>query len=203
MTLGATELRVRTATTVSELARLGLDIAFDAGGALQVLRWSERWRAGALVSPRATPPRDRHLAALLTALRDTVARLSPPRSRDRDTPRLSDRQTRLEAEVRAASRSAAGPSRRLPDFPDPAELKRALGERVLLEYVQHLDRLYAVVADRKGFRLRVLGAAAQAEADRVALRFALGRLALARAPGRAWRPRRPFSPGPAGAWPSC
>jgi len=180
VTLGATELRVRTATTVSELARLGLEIAFDAGGALQVLRWSERWRAGALGSPRVTPPRDRHLAGLLAALRDTVARLESASLEGSDTTRLSDRQTKLEAEVRDRSRSAAGDFASAARLPDPAELKRALGERVLLEYVQHLDRLYAVVADRKGFRLRVLGAAAQAEADRVALRFALGRLALAR-----------------------
>ena len=50
-TLGATELRVRTATTVSELAELGLDIAFGSGRAIDVLRWSERWRAGVCALP--------------------------------------------------------------------------------------------------------------------------------------------------------
>src|SRR5271170_371607 len=41
-TLGATELRVRTATTVSQLADLGLELSFDSKRPVEVLRWSER-----------------------------------------------------------------------------------------------------------------------------------------------------------------
>ncbi len=76
-----------------------------------------------------TPPRDRHLAGLLAALRDTVARLESASLEGSDTTRLSDRQTRLETEVRDRSRSAAGDFASAARLPDPAELKRALGER--------------------------------------------------------------------------
>jgi tetratricopeptide (TPR) repeat protein len=179
-TLGATELRVRTATTVSELALLGLDIAFESKGALQVLRWSERWRAGALGSPRVTPPSDPRLAWLLSALRDTVARVERASLEGCDTGSLAARQTSLEAEIRERSRLAAGDFAAAPRLPDQAELRGAVGERVLLEYVEHEGRLHVVVGDRKGFRLRSLGCAAQAESERVTLQFALGRLALAR-----------------------
>jgi CHAT domain-containing protein/Tfp pilus assembly protein PilF len=179
-TLGATELRVRTATTVTELASLGLDIAFESGGALQVLRWSERWRAGALGSPRVTPPSDPRLASLLAALRDTVARLERASLEGSDTEFLAGRQTSLEAQIRERSRFAVGDFTEAPRFPDQAELRETLGERVLVEYLEHKGRLHVVIGDRRGFRLRLLGSAAQAEGECVAMQFALSRLALAR-----------------------
>jgi len=179
-TLGATELRVRTATTVSELAELGLGLAFESRRPWQVLSWSERWRAGAVGSPRATPPNDERLARLLAALRDTVARLERASPEGADAEALVDQQRRLEAAIGQRSRAVPGDFAKAPRLPDPAELREAIGDRLLVEYVEHDGQLHAVLGDGKGFRLRLLGSAAQAETERVTLQFALSRLALRR-----------------------
>ena len=179
-TLGATELRVRTATTVSELADLGLDLAFDSGRAVEVLRWSERWRAGALRTPRATPPTDERLAWMLATLRDTVARLERASLEGDDVRPLVDKQRRIEAAIRQRSRAAQGDFAEAPSLPNPAELREAIGERVLVEYVEHDGRLHAVIGTRRRFDLRCLGSAQEAATERATLRFALGRLAFRR-----------------------
>ena len=179
-TLGATELRVRTATTVSELADLGLDLAFDSRRAVEVLRWSERWRAGALRTPRATPPTDEGLAWMLATLRDTVARLERASLEGDDVRPLVDKQRRIEAAIRQRSRGAEGDFAEAPSFPNPAELREAIGERVLVEYVEHDGRLHAVIGTRRRFSLRCLGSAQEAATARATLRFALGRLAFRR-----------------------
>jgi Tfp pilus assembly protein PilF len=182
-TLGATELRVRTATTVSELADLGLGLAFESGRPLQVLRWSERWRAGALLSPRPTPPNDETLARQLAALRDTVARLERTEPGDDGAEALVLQQRKLEATIREHTRGVHGDFARAPRFPDPADLRDALGDRVLVEYIEHDGRLHALIGDRKRFRLRCLGSAVAAEEERLTLQFALGRLARRRSSG--------------------
>ena len=179
-TLGATELRVRTATAVSELAEIGLGLAFDSGRALQVLRWSERWRAGAFSSPRATPPRDPKLAGLLAALRDTVGRLERATTAGEGLEGLADQQRKLEEAIRQQSRGAEGDFDRSLSFPSPPVLREAIGERALVEYVEHQGRLYAVIGQGGRFQLRTLGSAAVAETERIMLHFALGRLARRR-----------------------
>lgn len=142
-TLGATELRVRTATTVSELADLGLALAFGSRRAVDVLRWSERWRAGALRAPRATPPTDERLAWMLARLRDTVARLERASLEGNDVWPLVAQQRRIEAAIRQRSRGAEGDFAKVPSLPSPAELREAIGERALVEYVERDGRLYA------------------------------------------------------------
>ena len=179
-TFGATELRVRTATTVSELADLGLDLAFESRRAVKVLRWSERWRAGALRAPRATPPTDERLAWMLATLRDTVARLERASLEGNDVGPLVAQQRRIETAIRQRSRGAAGDFAKAPGFPNPVELREAIGERALVEYVEHDGRLHAVTGTRKRFSLRCLGNAAELAAERSMLQFALRRLALRR-----------------------
>jgi len=181
-TLGATELRVRTATTVSELADLGLDLAFESKRAVEVLRWSERWRAGALRPPRATPPVDQHLAWLLATLRDTVARLERAALDGGDARPLVTEQRRIEATIRRYSRGSVGDFAEATRIPSPVELRHAIGERALVEYVEHGGRLHAVVGVSERFHLRHLGSAEEAATERAALQFALGRLALRRSP---------------------
>ena len=179
-TLGATELRVRSATSVTGLAELGLDLAFESKSAFQVLVWAEKWRAGALGSPRATPPGDDKLAWLLAALRDTVARLERASLEGTEAEALSSQQRKLEVAIRQRSRGAKGDFATPARLPRPSELREAIGERLLVEYVEHDGRLHAVLGDRKGFRLLHLGTAAEAESERLSLQFALGRLALRR-----------------------
>jgi tetratricopeptide (TPR) repeat protein len=67
--LGATELRAHAAGHGADLARLGLRLALDGGRAAEVLRWAERWRAGALRHPAVHPPDDEKLASDLAELR--------------------------------------------------------------------------------------------------------------------------------------
>lgn len=181
-TLGATELRVRTATTVSELADLGLGLAFQSGRAFDVLRWSERWRAGALRAPRATPPADSRLATLLARLRDTVARLEQVSLEGGDGRALVDQQRKIEAEIRQRSRRASGDFAGAYVLPDAPSLRHAIGERALVEFIEREGRLHAIVGTRRGFRLCALGPAADAVSERAALQFALSRLALRRSP---------------------
>ena len=179
-TLGATELRVRTATSVSELADLGLEMAFESRRAVEVLQWSERWRAGALRAPRATPPKDEELARMLATLRETVARLERASLEGDDVALLFARQRRIEAAIRQRSQRAEGDFAEVPRFPSPAELREAIGERVLVEYVEHDGRLHAVTGTRRRFKLWRLGSAHQVAAERFMLQFALRRLALRR-----------------------
>ena len=179
-TLGATELRVRTATTVSELADLGLDLAFESKRAVEVLRWSERWRAGALRAPRATPPTDERLAWMLATLRDTVARLERASLEGHDVWPLVAQQRRVEAAIRQRSRGAEGNFAKAPSLPNPVELREAVGERVLVEYIEHDGRLHVVTGTRRRFNLRCLGGVAEVAIERFMLQFALRRLALRR-----------------------
>ena len=179
-TLGATELRVRTATTVAQLADLGLELSFDSKRPVEVLRWSERWRAGALLRPRVTPPRDERLAGLLASLRDTVARLERMSLEGEDSKPLIEEQRRIEAAIRQRSRGAEGDFAEPPALPNPADLREAIGERALVEFVEHDGELHAVVGTRRRFELRYLGSAALAATERATLQFALGRLALHR-----------------------
>jgi tetratricopeptide (TPR) repeat protein len=179
-TLGATELRVRTATTVSELADLGLGLAFESRRAVEVLRWSERWRAGSLRAPRATPPTDEELARMLSALRDIVARIERGSLDGGEVLPLVAQQRRIEEAIRQRSRGEEGNFVRPPRVPDPGALREAIGERGLVEYVAHDGRLYAVTGTRKRFNLRCLATAAEVAAERSMLQFALRRLALGR-----------------------
>ncbi len=73
--LGATELRAHAASHGTDLARLGMRLALDDRRAVDVLRWAERWRAGALQRPPVRPPDDERLAAHLTELRRTHSEL--------------------------------------------------------------------------------------------------------------------------------
>jgi len=182
-TLGATELRVRTATEVSELAELGLGLAFESKNALAVLRWSERWRAGALRSPRATPPSDERLASMLAALRDTVGRLERASSGSEDEESLVARQRALEGAIRQHSRGTDGDYARARGFPDPSALREAIGESILVEYVEQAGELYAVIGRRR-FRLQYLASATATETERLSVQFALGRLARRRSSQR-------------------
>jgi tetratricopeptide (TPR) repeat protein len=73
--LGATELRAGAAAHGEDLARLGLRLALADGRPWEVLRWAERWRAGALRLLPARPPADPALAEALTELRQAEADL--------------------------------------------------------------------------------------------------------------------------------
>lgn len=181
-TLGATELRVRSATSVSDLAELGLSLAFDSKRAFNILRWSERWRSGALRAPRAIPPSDARLASLLTLLRDTVARIEQAALAGISSRSLIERQRRIEGDIRERSRRVTGSFSEAPSLPSSLTLRDGIGDRALVELIEHRGSLFAVVGTKEGFRLRELGSLAEAAAERQTLQFALSRLSLRRSP---------------------
>ncbi len=83
--LGATELRIHAASYGTDLARLGLRLALEEGHAVDVLRWSERWRAGApddrlfgRPTTKASPPRSPSCARPRPSCAPPPLRRRPP-----------------------------------------------------------------------------------------------------------------------------
>jgi tetratricopeptide (TPR) repeat protein len=184
--LGATELRVHAASHGAELARLGTHLAVEDRRAVDVLRWAERWRAGALRRPPVRPPDDEGLARDLTELRQAQADLREARlstaSADRDDdarvpvpvgPLLS-RVTELERSVRNRTLLAKDDALATGRI-DVAALRVALGQRWLVEFVAVWGELHAVTVTADRVRLHDLGPTDRFAEERAYLLFAVGR----------------------------
>ncbi len=170
--LGAAELRVHASGHAAELAELGLRLALESGRAGQVLLWAERWRAGALLLRPARPPDDAALAADLAQLRQVAVDLATAAAAGGDPAPLLRRQSTVEQRVRARSRHASGTHAPVPPVVATA-LRAALGERALVEYVEHAGTLWAVTVAGGRTRLRTLGPVAAVAEQVDALRFGL------------------------------
>lgn len=177
-TLGATELRAHVSGHVGELARLGVRLAVESGDPRRVLRWAERWRAGALRPTPVRPPTDPALTADLATLRDVATQIDQAALAGQDTRRLLARQAALERAIRARSRHTPGAT--APDV-DRAEvvdrIDEGLGDRALVEMVRHGDELHAVALAGGRARLRRLCDQRDAVRELGRLRYALRRLA--------------------------
>ena len=174
-TLGATELRTGLGVAADELARLGLRLSLEGGRARDVLRWSERWRAGALRFPAARPAEEGPLADALGALRGARAQLSEAVLGGRPREPLERRVAVAENVVQRLARHAAGDVTR-PDRVDVPQLLNALGDRTLVEWIRIDGGLFAVVARGGVVRRRTLGAAATVTSELTSLRFAVRRM---------------------------
>ena len=175
--LGATELRVHAANHVSELAKLGIRLAVEDGGAERLLEWAERFRAGALRVSPARPPDDQRLAADLTRLRAVVAELYAAALAGRPTDRLLVRQAELEEAVRTRARHATGSLAAVIEPPPTArQVMSALGDHVLVELIDNGGELHAVVATSRNARLVHLASVDEVSREREALRYSLRRL---------------------------
>lgn len=179
---GSTELRVHAAAQGAELARLGLRLAVEDGSPTELLRWAERWRAGALSLPPVRPPRDGRLAALLDDLRALEAEQRDALLAGGEVD-LAGRTARaaLEDEIRAVARTSAGHGvggARL----DVAALDARLAERrvTMVELVEVDDELHALVGDGRGWDAHALGTTGGLGDDVARVLSAVRRLALAR-----------------------
>lgn len=170
--LGATELRAHASGHAGELAELGLRLALDSGRAGQVLLWAERWRAGALLLRPARPPDDAELAGDLAELRQVAVELAEVAARSGDTSALLHRQSSVERRVRARARHASGTHAPVPPVSATA-LRAALGERALVEFVEHDGVFSAVTVAGGRTRLHALGPVAEVAEQLDALRFGL------------------------------
>ena len=174
--MGATELRVQASGHGGELAALGLTLAVRSGLEVAVLSWSERCRAGSMRLRPVRPPEAHQLSQDLAELRQVVTELNAVDSiADRED--LLNQQAKLEVSVRDSSRHA------VPDGSAPADgpasvagLQAALAGRVLVEFVQAEELLYAVALTERDLTLRSLGSSSTADHDLDALNHGLRRL---------------------------
>jgi tetratricopeptide (TPR) repeat protein len=153
--LGATELRVMVASHVSELAELGVRLAITDGAADRALWSAERHRAASLRIRPVFPPADESLAALRAQLRAAADESERAQLAGRPSQALIRRQHGLEDQLRQRLRHYRG----VPEGQQPGEstvpgksagglvqaLADALGEAILLEYVECDGILHAVV----------------------------------------------------------
>jgi len=159
--LGATDLRAHAAGHRTDLAVLGLRIAFGDGRPGRVFEWAERGRASHLLQRAPRPPDDPALADALAALRSIVAEIAELRGKGAggaELARLVQRQVSLEKQVRDHSRRQ--PGERTGELPGPVPtdaLAQVLGHRALLEFVQLDGVLHAVTVVDGRSRLHRLG----------------------------------------------
>ena len=177
-TLGATELRVHVAGHGQELARLGIDLAMEAGSAAKVLDWTERSRARTMGLRPVRPPDDEDLAAALSELRRVTAEAEAALLGGPPAKRLLGRRSAIEQRVQRLARRATGALfTGLVDPPPVDRIAAVLGDRLLVELISHGDALYAVTICDGRAELHDLGALAPVRRAQDALLFALRRLA--------------------------
>ncbi len=176
-TLGATELRARSAAHGSQLARLGLRLAVDDGRPLAVLEWADRWRATSLGVPPVRPPEDPMLAAALAELRDLTSRRRRALAGGQPVDELDRAAARLERVV--VARHRLGGSRHGDDERrlTSAELRRHLDGAVLVSFVELDGALVAVTVTDRHAALHSIGPIAGLVIEVRYLRAAIRRVA--------------------------
>ncbi len=174
--LGATELRAGIATQGRDLARLGLRLAISDGRAWEILRWAERWRAGALRLPPVTPPDDPVLTSALEELREVRGAQREATLAGEPSAALDHRLAQLEDVVRGRTRHAGGRAAAPRTRFDQRRLNAALRDATLVEFVTFEDRLFAVTVVGGRARVDPIGPAQVVAEEQQYLVFALRRL---------------------------
>lgn len=172
--MGGTELRANASAHAADLARLGVKLALEDGEPARVLRWAERWRAGVLGLRPVRPPADEQLAVALAELRQVVH--EQREAAGRAAARLIRRQVVLERSVQRLARHGLAAHRYESGPPSVVEIRRALGERALVEFVESGDLLHAVVLTGRRQTLHALAPIAEVGRSATLLRFWLRRL---------------------------
>lgn len=170
-TLGSQELQAVVSGHGARLAELGARTALASGDPRRFLRWSERWRASALVVPSTATQHEPAIVADLAALRAQHRRLAEAQGEGEPVERLEARAKRLEQSVRQRLFHARGSGETASSL-DVGRLLDALREddTVLVELTELDGRLHAIVAGRGRVRRLAVGEATMAAA---ALDFSL------------------------------
>jgi tetratricopeptide (TPR) repeat protein len=167
--MAATDLRAHAAVHRTELVELGLRLATRDGRLDSVFEWSERARASHLLMRPVRPPNQPQLARLLSELRAATSEGATPA-------RLAELERRIRDHGRSTRASggqrAEGPVRL-------AQLRPALGDWALVEYVALDGQLSAITVVDGRARLSALGPARVVNELIDRLPFALHRLARA------------------------
>lgn len=177
--LGATELRTGAAGHAAALAQEGLRLAFETGRATEIFKWSERYRAAAMLLPPVRPPKDHDLAVALARLRSISAQLSqsPPGIPTSADSHLEREHRRLEREVRQLAHRVRGTGVATGARPSASAIRRSLGDATFLQILTNDHWLYAIALRRSGVTAMKLGAADTIRAELGSVRFALSQLA--------------------------
>jgi hypothetical protein len=162
--LGAIELRAAASIIGRDVGQTALRLAVASRRPEKILSWAERLRANALRLPLVRPAADAKLRVLQAELRRTAAAGA------------SVRQAQLEAAIRSRSRLVAPEKETRAAIPDTRDATRLLGDRVLVEYLELDDTLYALTVAEGRLTFHELGSRS-ATTELEWLRFALGRLA--------------------------
>lgn len=184
--LGATELRAVSSAAAQGLVSTAMDLAIASGDPRQVFTWAEAARAGSLWMRPPRPDPASGIGRDLEALRAVTAEIEEVAAAGGDLRRLVGRQTALEQEIRRQTLTVpAGDRHPARVVTGPAAVRRLLGDRILLEIVQHAGRLLGVVLRGRalprsgGPAIAVvdLGPLQDVVADLTSIRFSLRRLA--------------------------
>ena len=174
--LASQELRALTSEYGVEAGRLGLGAAVREGNAARVLDWMERTRAAALSAVDDTPEAE-GVAEELGALRAVQAELREARRETGTEPSaLLTRQARLEQRLRRLTWGQGRSRRTHSQAWSPAQMRRHLDGRVLVEYDVLDDEVIAAVLEPRRSRLIHLDSRSRVAIEVDALLFALRRL---------------------------
>lgn len=149
--LGATELRVGATVHANELGRLGVELAIDSGKPRRILAAAERLRATALGRTLPGPAAHEHLRverSLLRELQTAERTTGPDESLRTEIRQQEHRLQNLARQVRGS-----GGSRSTFDL---EVLIDALGDRQLVEFVEHRGAIGAVTMTAGRCRYREL-----------------------------------------------
>jgi tetratricopeptide (TPR) repeat protein len=174
--LASQELRALTSEYGVAAGRLGLATAVREGNAPRVLDWMERTRAAALAAVDDVPEAE-GVAEELGALRAVQAELREARRvTGTEPPALLERQARLEQRLRRLTWGQGRSGRASSRTWSPAQMRRRLNGRVLVEYDVLDDEVIAAILEPRRSRLIALGPVAHVATEIDALLFALRRL---------------------------
>jgi CHAT domain-containing protein len=173
--LGGTELRAHASAHATDLASLGLRLAGEAGDPARLMRWAERWHAGALSLRPVRPPRDDDLADALAELRELASAPAENADGRLDSPR-HHRQAALERRVQQLSRRNGITTRYQQTSATVRDVQETVGEHALVELVDIAGALHAVVLTDRRLTLHSLGATLTATRLVITVRFWMRRL---------------------------
>jgi tetratricopeptide (TPR) repeat protein len=186
--LGASDLRARSAALAVDLTALGLHMAVEGGHKASAFSWAERSRAWALRGPRVRPPDDTELGRRLAEIRNIESALRNTEPGSSEYRSLRAQLFRAERGARDQARTAMGTGAYADHLIAIGDLRRLLGPRCLIEYFVNDGALLAAVVTAVSLRIVNLGALAAVQMERDYLGAELHRtrrvVATGRTPGR-------------------